>query len=218
MKSSMMSRVSAAFVTAASGILILSLFTSTPEVAAKGKSGGGGGAENNYDVYVDDDVSYGWPDGPPSSLYAPGIACPGDTPGGAGNYFVAMLDDGDTTGGSCGIVQLYDLGETIPNRYELRDEVGIMVRTRKSKGKSYFTGIALVGQNEIGPDSYWHKSVEIPLVQEVPVPTDPSTGFTLHVHSTALVQRYDSHLSQNNGVPAEDVGYVSIGDLVYNPQ
>lgn len=216
MKSTLMSRAAAVFATGSCATLILALFAHMPQVAAKGKPGGDdGGSSSGYKVTVDYDDVDGWPGEPPANQYAPGISCPGNTLG--NNYFAAMLDDGDTIGNSCGIVPLYDLGESAPNGYALRDEVGFIIRTRKSKGKSYFTGIVLVGQNDTTPESYWHKSVEIPLQQEVAVPTDPTASFTLRVYSSVLVQRYDSHLAVNNGTPVEDVGYVSIGKLVYDP-
>jgi hypothetical protein len=155
MRSTFLSRTSGAAVAATIGLLAISLFSGlSPQQGYAGKvngGGGGGGSQANYDVWVVDDVL--WSGGTPrADLYAPGPGCPGDTPGGAGNYAVQMLDDGDDAGNSCGIVQLFDPGAPEPNGYELRDNVGFRIVREKVQGKQFIIAVVLHGQESVGPD------------------------------------------------------------------
>ncbi len=231
MKSSFLSRASAGYVAGFVGLLATAVFvSSTPSLsyAAKGGNGDSGGAnENNYDVYVLNDSAVGvWPgDIAPDNLYAPGeVNCLGDTPGGGGNFAVQMPDEGD--GNPCGIVTLYEpvvdengsVTGYAANGYQLLDDVGFKVLKTKTKGKEFLTAVVLKGQEKAGPDSSWHESREMPLSSPVPLPTNSTTSLILHVHGTVAVERYDSHLDTGGKNALEVVGWISVGDLVYQPQ
>lgn len=212
-------------------LLALTSVTPTTTLAAKGGNSGGGN-EINYDVLVVDHTGFWpepvWPLEGAAGPYVPVGDCPGDTPGSTINYGVAMIDKGDTGDpNACGIVELYDpvIQEGIvtgyaKNGYQLLDAVGFTVSTFKVKGDRFFYSVVLHGQEDTGPDSSWHESREMPLVNDPPlaVPEDPSQPFTLHVHATVPVEIYDSHLDTGGNKPLEVVGWISVGDLKYIPQ